>query len=210
MYWLLFHCLISAQISDHMPSCTSQKTGTLPWPSTLALLSLYTSLHNLSSNSIGSTLNLSWNFSISSANAMVWATIISGLYHWESHWLAFNCPLAPFPFILHVAARMFLKYWSKHATHFPAQNLSIADNYTWDKSQILALAFECLHDGSCASGTAAWAPPHPPLCIGALWAFLSSFSNRPFPPAITAGHGLGRLFAQLCTGRILPQPPVPT
>lgn len=152
MYWLLFHRLISAQISDHMPSCASQKTGTLPWLSTLPLLSLYASLHNLSSNSIGSTLNLSWNFSISSANAMVWATIISGWDHWESHWLPFDWPLAPFPFILHMAARMFLKYWSKHATHYPAQNPSIADNYTWDKPQILALAFECLHDGSCASG----------------------------------------------------------
>lgn len=55
------------------------------------------------------------------------------LDHWESHWLSFDCPLALLPFILHMEARMFLKYQPKHAIYFPAHNPSITVNYTWDK-----------------------------------------------------------------------------
>ena len=148
MYWLLSACLISAQISDHVPSCPNQKPEAFfdPPTSTLTLLSP-APLRNLTLDSIGRALNIPWNwhFFISSANLMVWATVVSYLDHWESHWLSFDCLLTHPAFNLHMVARVFLKYGSKHGIHSPAQNPSQPLITLGIKPQILTMTFKGLH-----------------------------------------------------------------
>lgn len=110
--------------------------------------------------------------------------------------------------------RMFLKYQSQHAIHSPAQNPSIAVNYTWDKNLNSFPRPSSASQGwlLCCQRADSLTRHHsvPTFFTWAPLVFPSSFSHRPFTPVITAVWGLGRLFPKLLTGLILTGPLLPT
>lgn len=203
--WLLYQC---PDIKPHAWLPKSE-TRSLPFPATMALLSPYTPLHNLSPNSISSALNIPWNWLFLYLScqhrdpshhhlllrlAIFWLPSCS-----SSIYSAHGCQNVP-----NISIKTCHSLFCSKL--FKSSQLPLGQNpkpSPWPSSASVGWLL-CLPD------SLIWHRSAPTILSWAPVVFPSFFSNRLFTPGITTLRGLGRRFAQLLTGLILTQPSVPT